>query len=234
MRGCTAKWISFLYLAIIPTLFAQTAKTDKPVKHEEANPSPTPENPIGLSMEGRFYAEKGNAAFANNDLKTAKANYEKVLALSPDNILGMVNLGAVYYSLKQYKEAEEILSRAISKQIRTPAAWMTLGLIYMEQSRENEAFAALSFAAAYDPKNARIHNYLGVVAGHKGWYDAAEAELRKALEIDPKLNEANFNLAVFYMERKPPAIELARRHYQRAIELGAEPDPILEKAFEKK
>jgi hypothetical protein len=33
---------------------------------------------------------------------------------------------------------------------------------------------------------------------------------------------------VFYLEGRPPSIELARRHYFRAIELGAKPDSEIE------
>ena len=40
-----------------------------------------------------------------------------------------------------------------------------------------------------------------------------------------------YNLAVFYLEEKPPAIELARRHYQKAIQLGVEKNPEMEKLF---
>jgi hypothetical protein len=32
---------------------------------------------------------------------------------------------------------------------------------------------------------------------------------------------------MIYMERVPPAVELARRHYIRSIELGAPPDEKL-------
>ena len=41
-----------------------------------------------------------------------------------------------------------------------------------------------------------------------------------------------FNLAVIYIRREPPAIELARRHYRRAIALGAEADPDVERLLE--
>ena len=43
--------------------------------------------------------------------------------------------------------------------------------------------------------------------------------------------EAHFNLAVFYLQRTPPAVELARRHYQQALNLGAAPDPQVEKSL---
>ena len=91
------------------------------------------------------------------------------------------------------------------------------------------AMAALAQATLYDPRNARARNYLGVVVGRKGWIDGAQAELTKAVELDPSYTDAHYNLAAFYLEKKPPSIELARRHYYRAVELGAEKDPDIEK-----
>jgi Tfp pilus assembly protein PilF len=71
--------------------------------------------------------------------------------------------------------------------------------------------------------------YLGVLARKRGWLDAAEDELRKAVELDENYAEAHFNLAMVYTERQPPAIELARRHYFRARALGAAADPDIER-----
>ena len=79
------------------------------------------------------------------------------------------------------------------------------------------------------PHDARAHQYLGATFGRRGWYSAGEEELRRALELDPKSADAHFNLAVIYMERTPPAVELARRHYQRALDLVAQPDEKLAK-----
>ena len=53
--------------------------------------------------------------------------------------------------------------------------------------------------------------------------------MRKAISLEPEYAEAHFNLAVFYLQRNPPAVELARRHYQRALDLGAAPDPDVAK-----
>ena len=57
--------------------------------------------------------------------------------------------------------------------------------------------------------------------------------MRKAIELQPNYTEAHFNLAVFYLQRTPPAVELARRHYQKALDLGASPDAQLEKSLER-
>jgi Tfp pilus assembly protein PilF len=51
------------------------------------------------------------------------------------------------------------------------------------------------------------------------------------VELDPSYTDAHYNLAVFYLQEKPPAIELARRHYFKARELGLENDDAMEKVF---
>ena len=93
-----------------------------------------------------------------------------------------------------------------------------------DEDKLDAALAALAQAVFLDPKNARAHHYLGVTIGRKGWYSGAEDEMRKAIELQPDYAEAHFNLALFYLQRQPPAIELARRHYQKALDLGAAPD----------
>lgn len=192
------------------------------------------------SNDGRYVPEvareaaaEGNAAFARRDLERAHRAYTTVLELAPDNLLGLINLGVVEYSLKKYDDAESHLKRAVRIKLDAAPAWLTLGVIYMDQNRLDEALAALAQAALYDPRNARGRNYLGVVVGRKGWIDGAQAELRKAVEIDPNYADAHFNLAVFYLEGKPPSVELARRHYYRALELGAQRDPEIERTINK-
>ena len=91
------------------------------------------------------------------------------------------------------------------------------------------AISTLSRAVHEDPKDPRARNYLAVALRQKGWIDGAEEELHKALEADETFAEAHFNLALICLERQTPAIESARRHYFRAIELGAQPDKLIEK-----
>jgi hypothetical protein len=40
---------------------------------------------------------------------------------------------------------------------------------------------------------------------------------------------AHFNLAVMYANSEPPSLQLAKKHYEKAKLLGAEPDPVLER-----
>jgi tetratricopeptide (TPR) repeat protein len=177
----------------------------------------------------REAAAEGNAAFAKGDYKAAKAAYERVLDLAPDNLVALVNLGLIEFRTGDAGKAEKILKQALARRLETGPAWLTLGMLYFQQGKIEPAFAALSQAVLHDPANARAHNHLGVVLGRKGWLDGAEAELRRAVEIDPAYRDAHYNLAVVYLQRRPPAMELARRHYYKAVELGGPPDPEIEK-----
>lgn len=175
--------------------------------------------------------EEGNAAYEKKDYAVARKAYERVLKLDGSNLMGLVNLGLVESALGNKAKAEETLKKAISLRLETAPAWLALGMMYMDEDRSDAALAALSQAALYDPQNARTRNFLGVVIGRRGWIDGAQTELRRAVELDPSYTDAHYNLAVFYLQEKPPAIELARRHYFKARELGLEKDEAMEKAF---
>jgi len=223
----------------VAALQAQEVRPAIAVDEQEAAAAVDSEKPPTGDLEffpkqAQHFALQGNQEFAAGDYESAEKSYRKVLELAPENLLGLVNLGTVLYRLGKYEDSEKTLKRAIERQVASPAAWMTLGFMYLEQERLDEATAAFAQAVVFDPGNARVRNYYGVTIGRKGWYHGAESELRKAVEIDPAYSEAHFNLAVFYLERTPPATELARRHYQRALELGAPNDPVVDQLLERK
>lgn len=216
--------------------FTPAQAQEAPSPTPEATPSATPpprNDGVFVPEIAREAAAEAMAAFSNRDYKRARRAYNKVLEIVPDNLVALVNLGVVEFADGKNDEAEKLLKRAVQIRIETPPAWLTLGMIYMDQGKNDEALAALTQACLYDPRNPRARNFLGVVVGRMGWVDAAQVELRKAIEIDPNYSDAHYNLAVFYLERKPPSIELARRHYYRALELGVEPDPEIEATLKK-
>ena len=174
---------------------------------------------------------EGNRAFEAKDYATARRAYERVLSLDPQNPMGLVNLGMVEFYSGDPAKSENLLKQAVRQRLETAPAWLTLGMIYMDQNRFPEALAALSQAALHDPNNPRVRNFLGVVVGREGWIYGAQQQLRRAVELDPAYADAHYNLAVFYLQEKPPATELAKRHYFKAVELGVEKDPSMEKVF---
>lgn len=203
---------------------ASPSKTAAPIK----DAAPAESSADFVPTVARKAAGEGNAAFIRKDYDTARKAYQQVLDLVPDNLLGLLNLGVVEFSAGNSDAAEALLKKAVRIRIETAAAWLTLGIIYMDQDRFDEALAALSQAVLHDPRNARARNYLGVVIGRNGWIDGAQFELRRAVELDPSYADAHYNLAAFYLQDKPPSVELARRHYYRSLELGAPADSEIE------
>ena len=104
----------------------------------------------------------------------------------------------------------------------------------LEEHQNEKAFASLVQAVLYDPKNAHAQNYLGIAAERNHWNDISESSLRKAAELDPNYADAHFNLAVYYLHLTPPLLEVARRHYQRALDLGTPRDPKIDEILKKK
>ena len=98
----------------------------------------------------------------------------------------------------------------------------------------DKAINCLTQAIQLDPKNATAHNYLGITSSQKGWVEAALAELQKAIALNPKYADAQFNIAVIYATSQPPAKDQAQEHYDTAVALGASPDPALEKLIGKR
>lgn len=182
-----------------------------------------------VSAEAQQIANRALTAFSKGDLATARKDFLRVLELVPGNVPTTINLGLVEYRAKKFAEAEKLLKTVLRSEPESGLAWLILGVIYYDQDKLDAALGALAQAAFLEPKDARAHHYLGVTIGRKGWYSGAEDEMRKAIALAPDYAEAHFNLAVFYLQRTPPAVELARRHYQQALDLGAAPDPEVAK-----
>ncbi len=126
------------------------------------------------------------------------------------------------------ERAAEAYRKAIAIEPDDGSAHCKLGALYFAQGKYDEAVTHLTRALAIDPKDAIAHGYLGITASKKGWDEAALKELETAIAFDPKNPDFQFNLAVVLATYRPPDKERARRHYQRALRLGATPDPLME------
>jgi Flp pilus assembly protein TadD len=188
------------------------------VRSEQANA------PV-MEPEVRQAFDNGLAKFQAGQFQEAKEAFARVTERLPNYSGGWINLGSAEYRLGEFDDAEKHLRKAVHLDPDVAQAWLTLGIIAFRKGELEASLAALSQAVYLEPDNAHAHMYLGVLARKRGWLDAAEDELSKAVELDEDYAEAHFNLALVYTELKPPAIELARRHYYRALALGAPADP---------
>ncbi len=196
-------------------------------------------NKIGPEVETGFkpgvpndlmpLAREAKASFDHGKFKDAEKEYQQILAKSPNNLYSLSNLGVVFFRNGKLKAAELTLKKAIALAPKDEFTHTTLGIVYYRQSKFDDALSELTKSLAINPKSATAHNYLGITASQKGWQEAAEKEMLEAIANNPDYADAHFNLAVVYSTSSPPAKELAKRHYEKALALGAAPDPTLDK-----
>lgn len=171
-------------------------------------------------------------AFAARRYAEAEEKYQALLRFDENNIFTLGNLAMTRLEQGRLDEAEATLQKALSLAPANARLLALLGYLRFRQQRFDEALDALSRSAALDPDNAEVQNHLGVVLNHKGLRGPAETALRRAIQLDPKFGAAHNNLAVIYATQQPPALELARWHYQRALANGHPRNPELERLFE--
>jgi tetratricopeptide (TPR) repeat protein len=174
-------------------------------------------------------AREAKESFDEGKFREAEKLYQEILAKSPNNLYSLSNLGVVLFRNGKLKAAELTLKKAIAIAPKDEFAHTTLGIVFYQQNKFDEALSELTKSLAINPKSATAHNYLGITASQKGWQEAAEKEMLEAVADNPDYADAHFNLAVVYSTAQPPAKELARRHYEKALALGAAPDATLDK-----
>jgi Flp pilus assembly protein TadD len=109
-----------------------------------------------------------------------------------------------------------------------------LGRLKFREERLDEALDALSQSVKANPDYAEAQNYLGIILSEKGLRVPAETALRRAVQLQPNHAAAHNNLAVVYATQTPPALALARWHYQKALAAGHGRNVELEKILDEK
>jgi len=221
-RGLPFGKFSRLRFALVTSAITFLLLCSVPVRSDQPN-APVMEPQVHQAFE------EGLADFQAGRFVEAKQSFTQVTELLPNYSGGWINLGSAEYRLDQLDDAEKHLRKAVHLDPEVTQAWLTLGIIAFRKGELDASLAALSQAVYLEPENAHAHMYLGVLSRKRGWSDAAEDELRKAVELDESYAEAHFNLALVYIERHPPEMELARRHYYRARALGAAADADLDR-----
>jgi tetratricopeptide (TPR) repeat protein len=182
-----------------------------------------------LPDDMRETAQDAADLFKNQKYDESAAKYQSIIEKYPESLYAWSNLGVVRFQQGKYDDALKALQQAVKLSPTDAFSYSNLGIVYYQLNQYENAIDALNSAKALDPNDAKTHNYLGCAESQKGWQEVAEREFRKAIEIDPNFGDAHFNLALVYATSKPPSLELARREYNRALELGIAHDERLEK-----
>jgi len=215
---------------------ATTVVQDTTITH--GNAAAKQNDPTEYSTQARLPDDMRETAqdaadlFKNQKYDESAAKYQEIIDKYPESLYAWSNLGVVRFQQGKFDEALKALQQAVKLSPTDAFSYSNLGIVYYQLNQYENAIDALNSAKALDPNDAKTHNYLGCACSQKGWQEVAEKEFRTAIEIDPNFGDAHFNLALVYATSKPPSLELARREYNRALELGIAKDERLEKLLQ--
>ncbi|MEY3480304.1 MAG: repeat containing protein [Verrucomicrobiota bacterium] len=224
---------------------AAAQPSESPVGDAAAQPSPAPDGAqaevtpategaaaaeslkIEISSELMALVSEAREEFVKGNFVKAEELYQKFLQSQPDNVVALANLGVAQFRQGKLTAAQLALEKAVNVDPKDAFSLTTLGAVMIEQNRIQDAVGYLERANTSAPDDAITLNYLGVASSQLGEFGKAEQSLRRAITVKPEYAEAHFNLAVIYATAKPPSIALAKRHYEKALELGSSPDKRL-------
>ena len=142
------------------------------------------------------YTNLGSAYQKTGQLDKAMENYDKAIALDPNDYLAYTNRGVIFDKMGEFDRALESYGKAVISNPGDYKAYFNRGLLYYKMDRITDAIEDFEMALGLNmldpPTVAWAHNNLGILYGKAGMYDRSIAEFNIAIAIDPN-NPITFN-----------------------------------------
>ncbi len=169
--------------------------------------------------------------FASQQLPAAEAKFNEALKADEKSVPILLGLAAVQGEQRKYDDLEKTCQSILAVDANNERAFRLLGGARLQQNKFDDALEFFGRAAQSNPTNTVNQYYIGVTLDEKGLRGPAESAFRKAIQLDPGNGPAHAALAFVYITQQPPLAELARWHYQKALALGCEPNPGIQKVL---
>lgn len=129
--------------------------------------------------------QAGLAKHVKNDLKGARAEYERALTLDPKNALALYNLGLLAQTRGDTAEAEKRYRAVLAVNPDYQPAVFNLAIVRKSAGDKAEAERLYRRAIALRPGDAGAHLNLGLLLRETGDLVKGDAEVATALKLNP-------------------------------------------------
>ena len=129
------------------------------------------------------------------------AGYRQTLALRPDDVAALNNLGVIHQEQREFTAAEALFHRARELRPDVAIGHYNLGVVLVALDRGAEARQCFVQALALQPNYLEAHYNLGLLARERGEWAAAEAHFRSALALRPDYPRAQTELAILAWQK---------------------------------
>jgi tetratricopeptide (TPR) repeat protein len=167
-----------------------------------------------LALDPEYFSahlSRSNALLLHGNYLEALESANNCCRIDPQRAVGHRLRSAILEHLDRGVESVESAKRAVAVDTTDAASYCQLCDALTKARQLDEALAAIHQGKLLAPELPRVHLAEGNVHLKQENYELAEASYRTALELDPEMTAAKFNLAIVFRntDRPQEALELA-------------------------
>lgn len=200
--------------------------TRLPIMEMRLEPVPPPaappaeEAPKDVSADVIGAVQRGNELLAQKDFAGARAEYEKALALAPNNPVILRGVAQTWYGEKNVDQAIATLQKAVELDPSDTTAPVLLANLFLEKGRLEEGKAVMAKLPADAVKDPAVYVNFGVLLLNQKKPQEAWAYFDQAVRIAPTDAESYFYRGLTAMQLKRNAE--AKADLQKYLALAPE------------
>lgn len=200
-KTCLGLWPTLAALAVV--LAVGVAGVLLP-RETEARPS------VQIEMASMYQAA--------GDSENALRLLDEAVAAGIQDVGRLGQVGQMYYSLKEYGKAIDLLSQALERDPSNIEAGLTLARSYGRANQTRESIAQYEYLVQQEPGNWRYYSEMGAQYQAMKDYDRAFAQYQKTSELAPTRIEGPLSQANLYraLGRHDEAIA----QYQKVVQIN--------------
>lgn len=157
------------------------------LKEKSRTSSKKPESVVSLAElnqkvpePARKEFEKATSLVKDGKIEEAIPQFKKALAIFPEYLMALNDLGVQYLKLKRFPEAIEQFEAALEIDSKVFNPRLNLAIVMVDQKRFLEAIDHLNQAISIDSSSPSAHLYLGIASAEIDELAAADRELAAA------------------------------------------------------
>jgi tetratricopeptide (TPR) repeat protein/mono/diheme cytochrome c family protein len=187
---------------------------------------------LQLVLENREDFQRLDADNGQFQFRSMIDDFEKALAIEPDNVIFLHELGSLHAEVSQSEEAARYFLREIELREDGPdkaKALMHLALAYHQRGMAPETEDSLRKAAQMEPRLARAWFALGDLLNGQGRISEALSTYQQGLQRDPQNLKILAKVGILYLHQKNLAqatatyrqiLKLEPKHFDAQFNLG--------------
>jgi enediyne biosynthesis protein E4 len=200
-------------------IYATTGRLDEAITAYHAVITLEPDRAQGYHNLGAVLAARGM-------VDAAAEQFQAALRRDPHYLPARNDLGTLYAEQGQIDQAIAEFAAVIRLDPTRTQTHYNLAMAYAAKGDEPAMVRELEETLRLDPRHLEAHFNLGIADLQQGKAAAAVEQLRAVLGIDPNHAMAHSVLASLYFQDQQ--YELSRRHAEKASQLGAPVERLLE------